>query len=78
MERKGAAGQEGSRLRRGYAYIALTTLLFNSMEIALKSMAGRFNPVQLTLLRFLAGGLLLLPFAAREPQARSWAENRLP
>jgi drug/metabolite transporter (DMT)-like permease len=48
---------------RGLFYIALTTLLFSSMEIALKTVAGRFNALQLNFLRFTIGGLFLLPFA---------------
>jgi len=47
----------------GYAYIVVATILFSTMEIALKTIAGRFNALQLNFLRFLIGGLLLLPFA---------------
>lgn len=49
----------------GYVYIALATLFFSTMEIALKTVAGNFNPVQLNFTRFLVGGLVLLPVAAR-------------
>jgi drug/metabolite transporter (DMT)-like permease len=55
--------QTGRRNLRGFAYIVLTTLLFSSMEIALKTVAGRFNALQLNFLRFGIGGLFLLPFA---------------
>ena len=51
--------------KAGCLYIALATLLFSSMEIALKSVGGQFNPVQINLTRFLAGGLFLLPLALR-------------
>jgi len=54
----------------GYIFIALTTLLFSSMEVALKLIAGRFDPLQLTLLRFAVGGLFLLPFALRGMRSR--------
>lgn len=37
--------------------------LFSSMEIALKIAGGQFNPVELNFIRFLIGGLALLPFA---------------
>ena len=47
-----------------------TTLLFSSMEIALKSVAGRFNPLELNFLRFTIGGLFLLPFALRSLKKR--------
>ncbi len=47
----------------GYACIAVTTVLFSSMETVLKLVAGDFNPVQMTLIRFFIGGLVLFPFA---------------
>ena len=34
-------------MKRGYLYIAVTTLLFSSMEVALKLISGQFNPIQL-------------------------------
>ena len=52
-------------MKRGYLFIALATLFFSTMEIALKEVAGLFNPVQLNLTRFLIGGLVLIPFARR-------------
>ena len=57
-------------MKRGYLYIAMTTLLFSSMEIALKFVAGQFNPVQLTFSRFLTGGLVLLPLAVHTLKKR--------
>lgn len=50
-------------MKKGYIYIALTTIIFSTMEIALKLVAGAFNPIQLTCTRFLIGGLFLIPFA---------------
>ncbi|MFC2662476.1 MAG: DMT family transporter [Eubacterium sp.] len=50
-------------MKKGYIYIAITTILFSSMEIALKSLGNAFNPVQMTFTRFLIGGLVLLPMA---------------
>ncbi len=52
-------------MNRGYVFIALATLFFSTMEIALKSIAGEFHPVQINFTRFLIGGLVLLPFARR-------------
>lgn len=46
-----------------YIYIALTTIIFSTMEIALKLVSGAFNPIQLTFTRFFIGGLFLIPFA---------------
>ena len=53
-------------MKKGYLYIALATFFFSTMEIALKLSAGNFNAIQLTFLRFLIGGLVLLPLAANE------------
>lgn len=47
----------------GILSIVLCTLFFSSMETALKGIAGQFNPVQMTLTRFLIGGIALIPFA---------------
>lgn len=52
-------------MNRGYIYIALTTVIFSTMEIALKFISGVFNPIQLTFTRFLIGGIFLIPFAIR-------------
>ncbi len=52
-------------MNRGYLFIALATLFFSTMEIALKSIAGEFHPVQINFTRFLVGGLFLIPFARR-------------
>lgn len=53
-------------MKRGYLYILITTLLFSSMEVALKCIAGQLNPIQLNFSRFLVGGLVLVPLAVRE------------
>lgn len=50
-------------MKKGYLYIFLTTIIFSTMEIALKMVAGDFNPIQLTFTRFFIGGLFLIPFA---------------
>jgi drug/metabolite transporter (DMT)-like permease len=63
----------GAQAGRGYAYIAFATALFSSMEIALKTVAGRFGALQLNFLRFLIGGLFLLPFAFRSLKKRGVA-----
>lgn len=52
-------------MKKGYLYIVIATLFFSSMEIALKSVSGQFNAVQMNLTRFLIGGLVLIPFALR-------------
>lgn len=50
-------------MRKTLLYIAFSTLMFSSMEIALKAAGGAFNPIQLNLIRFLIGGIVLLPIA---------------
>lgn len=57
-------------MKKGYIYIALATVLFSTMEIALKEVATDFNPIQLTLARFLIGGIFLIPFAIRALKKR--------
>lgn len=47
----------------GYGFVGLATLLFSSMEISLKFCAGTYQSLQLTMLRFLIGGIFLTPFA---------------
>lgn len=39
-------------MKKGYMYITLTTLIFSTMEIALKLVSNNFNPIQLTFTRF--------------------------
>lgn len=57
-------------IKKGVLCILLSTLLFSSMEVALKSVSGQFNPVQMTCTRFFIGGLVLLPFALRAVRNR--------
>ena len=44
----------------------MTAFLFGTMEAALKLAGAEFDSIQLTFLRFLIGGVLLLPFAVHE------------
>lgn len=50
----------------GALSILLSTLIFSTMEVMLKlpSVSGVFHPMQITMERFLLGGLCLIPFAA--------------
>jgi drug/metabolite transporter (DMT)-like permease len=54
----------------GYLCILVTTLLFSSMEVASKLIAGDFNPIQITFTRFLIAGILLLPMAKKALRQR--------
>jgi len=52
-------------MKSGYWYIVAATLLYSSMEIALKMVADQYNPMQMNFLRFLIGMCILLPIAIR-------------
>ena len=54
-----------NRSRSGYIYIVLCAVIFSTMEVMLKTVHGVFAPMQITCLRFLVGGVLLIPFAMR-------------
>lgn len=49
----------------GIFSIAMSTLIFSTMEVMLKmpAVSGVFHPMQITVERFLIGGLCLIPFA---------------
>lgn len=51
--------------RSGHIYIILAAVIFSTMEVMLKTVQGVFAPMQITCLRFLIGGTLLIPFARR-------------
>ncbi|MCT6822596.1 MAG: DMT family transporter [Apilactobacillus sp.] len=52
-------------MKKTFLYILISTFMFSSMEIALKSVQGVFSPIQLNLIRFFIGGLILLPIVLR-------------
>lgn len=60
----------------GYAYILLSALLFSTMEVSLKLAANHFNPIQLTFLRFLIGGVVLLPLALKKLKVNKISMNK--
>lgn len=62
-------------MKAGFFYIILATLLFSTMEIALKSVGGQFNSVQINLTRFLIGGIVLIPLAIRALRQRAMFLN---
>ena len=51
------------RFNIGYLYIVLCASIFSFVEVALKATSGMFHPMQITVLRFLIGGAVLLPVA---------------
>ena len=53
-------------MKKAYGFVVLTALLFSTMEVACKVAGNDLDPLQLTFLRFLIGGLILLPFGIAE------------
>lgn len=58
------------RFNIGYLYIVLCATIFSFVEVALKATAGMFHPMQITVLRFIIGGAVLLPVALRVMRRR--------
>ncbi len=50
-------------MNKGYVFVLITAFFFGTMETALKFFGNMFHPIQITFLRFLIGGLVLLPMA---------------
>lgn len=48
-------------MKKAYLYIILAAVIFSTMEIAGKTIAADINPFQLNFIRFLIGGVILLP-----------------
>ena len=57
------------------AFILLTATIFATMEVALKIGGNGLDPLQLTFLRFLIGGLVLLPFSVPECRKSGYRLN---
>ena len=57
-------------MKRVYLYVIITALLFGTMEVACKIGATELDPYQLTCVRFIIGGLVLLPFAVKQLKRR--------
>lgn len=56
--------------RNSILFILITAFCFGTMEVALKLGGSSFSALQLTFLRFLIGGIFLLPFALRDLKKR--------
>jgi drug/metabolite transporter (DMT)-like permease len=63
-------------MKQGYIYIALATILFSTMEVALKLLSGQFNPMQMNFLRFFIGSIILLPIAIKNLKKRHLILNK--
>ena len=58
-------------MKKVVVYVLITAFVFATMEVALKLAGGQMDPFQLTFLRFIVGGLVLLPFALAEIKTRN-------
>ena len=65
-----------NRSRSGYIFIVLCAVIFSTMEVMLKTVHGVFAPMQITCLRFLVGGILLIPFASRSMKKKNASLSR--
>lgn len=63
-------------MKKAYGFVVLTALLFSTMEVACKVAGNDLDPFQLTFLRFLIGGLILLPFGITEMKKKEIKLNR--
>lgn len=62
-------------MKKVIACILLTATIFATMEVALKIGGNGLDPLQLTFLRFLIGGLVLLPFSVPECRKSGYRLN---
>lgn len=53
-------------MKKVVLYILISAMLFSTMEVVLKIAGNHLDAFQLTLIRFLIGGIFLLPFALLE------------
>ena len=53
-------------------FVSATAFLFATMEVALKLAGSSLDPLQMTFLRFLIGGLMLVPLAIDETRKRGY------
>ncbi|MBK5242250.1 DMT family transporter [Clostridium sp.] len=57
-------------MKKGYWFIILAAFLFSTMEIVLKMVSNDFNPMQINLIRFFVGAILLLPIAIKKLKSK--------
>ena len=64
-------------MNKAYYFVILTALLFSTMEVACKVAGNDLDPFQLTFIRFLIGGLILLPFGIAEIKKKEIKINHI-
>ena len=62
--------------KKSILFILITAFCFGTMEVALKIGGASFAPLQMNFLRFLLGGLILLPLALRDKKKRNLTLTR--
>ena len=62
--------------KKSILYILITAFCFGTMEVALKIGGSSFAPLQMNFLRFLIGGLILLPLDLRDRKRRGLVLTR--
>lgn len=63
-------------MKKVYLYVCLAAFLFSTMEVSLKLAGSEIDSFQLTFLRFMVSGLLLLPLAILEIRERKITLSR--
>ena len=58
-------------MKKVVAYILISATLFSTMEVVLKIAGNHLDAFQITFIRFLIGGVFLLPFALAEIKRRN-------
>lgn len=58
--------------KKSIIYIIITAFCFGTMEVASKLAGASFNAVQLVFIRFLIGGIILLPFAIKDLKKKKY------
>lgn len=51
---------------KGYVLLGITILMFSTLEVVTSTLKGLINPLQLTFLRFIIGGVVLLPLVIKK------------
>lgn len=64
-------------MNKAYYFVVLTAFLFSTMEVACKVAGNDLDPFQLTFIRFLIGGLILLPFGIAEIKKKEIKINHI-
>lgn len=62
----------GINMKKAILYILFSAIFFSTMEIVIKFMSSEFNSIQLNLLRFFIGAIILAPLALRHMKAKTF------